>query len=299
MKIVIAGGTGFIGKKLISQLIVAGDDVTILTRLPAETKALRPKEIQWDGKSQGSWSQEIDGADVVINLSGEGIANKKWSENQKALLRSSRLAPTQALVQAVGSARIKPKTFINVSAVGYYGNILEGEVDESFPKGEGFLADLCADWEAAAKKVEAFGVRLVLPRIGIVLGENQGALKKMIPPFKFYLGGSIGSGKQWFPWVHVEDVVGLILFSIKNESIVGPLNVCSPHPVRMNEFCKTLGHVLKRPSWLPVFPWILRCILGEMAEMLLGGQCAVPRKALQAGFKFRFTSLESALTGLF
>ncbi len=297
MKIVIAGGTGFIGTRLISQLIASGDSVTLLTRSGSVPQAFKDKIVAqpWDGKTAGNWMKVIDGADAVINLCGEGIALKRWSQKQKELLRSSRLDPTRAIVQAIRSAQVKPQVLINASAVGFYGSVPEEQVDESRVQGRGFLADLCADWEASAREVETMGVRLVFPRIGIVLGPGQGALQKMIPPFKLFMGGPLGSGQQWFPWVHVQDVANMILFAMKKTSISGPINVCAPYPVRMHEFCGTLGRILNRPSWLPVLPAILRLVLGEMAEMLLGGQKAIPQKALKNGFKFRYAFVESAL----
>ena len=297
MKVVVAGGTGFIGKNLISQLIAAGDSVTLLTREGQVPEKFNNKlAVQpWDGKSSGAWTQVIDGADAVINLCGEGIANKRWSKKQIAVLRSSRLEPTRAIVQAIRSAKVGPKVLINASAVGFYGNTSEEEVSENYPQGKGFLPELCADWEASAREVEPLGVRLVLPRIGIVLGSGQGALQKMIPPFKFFLGGALGSGKQWFPWIHIQDVVSLIIFAIKNDTLSGPVNICAPYPVRMNEFCATLGSVINRPSWVTVPPFALKLLLGEMSAMILGGQKAIPQKALKNGFKFRYSFLESAL----
>jgi len=300
MKVVIAGGTGFIGQKLTTQLIAAGESVTLLTRGGQVPGAFKGKVVAqpWDGKSSGGWAPVLDGADVVINLCGEGIANKRWSAKQKALLRSSRLEPTQALMQAIRSAKIKPKVWINVSAVGFYGNVAENEVDEKYPQGKGFLAQLCADWEASAREAEMLGVRLVFPRIGIVLGSGKGALQKMIPPFNMFLGGPLGSGQQWFPWIHVQDVVSLILFAIKNDQVQGAFNACAPYPVRMNDFCTTLGHVLNRPSWLSVPAFALKLMLGEMAQMLLGGQKAIPKKMLKMGFKFRYSFVESALISI-
>ncbi len=329
MKVVIAGGTGFIGKSLIMQLLAAGDSVLLLTRsgkipkdlqekavmpvapeaqrqninLPeAQRQKMSPEvqrliSIQWDGKTAGDWEKIIDGADAVINLCGEGIARKRWSKKQKALLRSSRIDATRAIVRAIRLATVKPKVLANASAVGFYGNSAD-EVDEKYPQGKGFLSTLCADWEASAREVENMGVRLVLLRMGIVLGQGQGALQKMLPPFRFFFGGPLGTGSQWFPWIHVRDAVSLILFSVKKESLSGPVNVCAPYPVRMKEFCAALGRVLNRPSWLSVPPFVLKLILGEMAGMILEGQKTVPRKALQNGFKFRYSFLESALISI-
>ena len=301
MKVVVAGGTGSIGGLLIEKLKASDSQIVVLTRREKFSLPDHPglTAQKWDGCTQGDWAKCLEGADAVINLCGEGIAHKRWSPAQKKLLRSSRIEPTLALVEAINLAQVKPKVLINISAVGYYGNVPERIVDENFPQGIGFLADLCADWEAAAKKVDTSKVRLVLPRLGIVLARGQGALKKIIPPFHFFLGGPLGSGKQWFPWVHIEDVVNLILEAVQNSAITGPLNVCSPQPVRMNLFCKNLGRVLHRPSWLPVPRWILQLILGEMSEILLGGQCAIPQKAIEKKYLFSHPNCHSALSELF
>lgn len=299
MKIILAGGSGFIGSHLIPQLLAAEYSVVLLSRtgkVPALYQNQVVSEI-WDGKNQGDWAKTVDGAEAVINLCGEGIANHKWDDKQKALLHSSRIEPTRALVQAIRSAKVKPRTFINISAVGFYGSVSDKEADEVYPQGQGFLPDLCADWEAAAWEVEKSGVRLVLPRIGVVIGK-QGALSKMIPPFMNFIGGPLGSGKQWFPWVHIQDVVSSILFLLKNESIAGPVNISSPRPIKMREFCGVLGHVLHRPCWLPVPVFILRALLGEMSEMLTEGQRVVPKKLIKAGYKFRYALLESALVSI-
>lgn len=299
MKIVVAGGTGFIGKQLVSQFVAAGDGVILLTRggkIPDNWKDKVAVKI-WDGKSSGEWESVVDGADIIINLCGESIASKRWDENQKKLLSLSRLDPTRALIRAIHSAQAKPRVLVNASAVGYYG-VVDGEADESTSKGKGFLPDLCEGWEQTAWAAEKMGTRVVLLRTGIVLDKESGALQKMAIPFKYFLGGPLGSGKQWFPWVHVQDAIGLILFAIKNKNVAGALNACSPQPERMVDFCRILGKVLNRPSWLPVPEIFLKALLGEMAEMILGGQRAIPRKALNLGFKFRYPSLESALVNL-
>lgn len=301
MKIVIAGGTGFIGTRLIQALLPMGHQVVLLSRKELSAPSADSNQLQtvlWDGAAQGEWSQSLSGADAVVNLCGESIASKRWTSAQKEKLRSSRILPTRAIVQAIKQASIKPKTLINVSAVGFYGSVDEGEVDERYEKGDGFLADLCSEWEDAAVEARQAGVRVVLPRIGIVLEAGEGALAKMIPPFKWFIGGPLGSGKQWFPWVHIDDLIGMILFSIKNEEAAGPFNATAPHPARMRDFCRSLGKVLDRPSWAPVPGFVLRALLGEMADMLLGGQRAIPFRMLNWGFSFRYPILESALISI-
>jgi len=301
MKIIIAGGTGLVGKHLVSALISAGHTLFLLSRRAAQKSIFPAEQVQtfyWDGKTLGDWARCFEGADAVINLCGEGIADKRWSPEQKEKLRSSRLDSTRVIVRAIERSSSRPKVLVNASAVGFYGSIAEGEVDESRGPGQGFLVDLCVDWEKAALEAESLGVRVVLPRIGIVLEEKQGALAKMIPPFKYFVGGPLGSGKQWFPWVHIDDLVGMILFALNHDGLRGPFNACAPNPVRMKDFCASLGKVLERPSWAPVPGFLLHLILGEMASMILGGQRAVPRKILKEGFRFRHPVLESSLVSL-
>lgn len=301
MKAVIAGGTGFLGTYLVKTLVQSGYRVILLSRGSKKVN-LAPKDqvetVFWDGRSLGEWVSCLEGADAVINLCGEGIADKRWSREQKVKLRSSRLDSTCAIVLAIEKCTLKPKALINASAVGFYGSVPEGEVDESHQRAHGFLADLCADWEEAALEAKRFGVRVVLPRIGIVLEEKKGALAKMIPPFQWGIGGPLGSGKQWFPWVHIQDLVEMILFSIQRTDLEGPFNACSPNPVSMKDFCASLGKVLHRPSWAPVPGFVLRILLGEMASMLLGGQRAIPKKMLEIGFRFRYPVLEPALLSI-
>jgi hypothetical protein len=196
----------------------------------------------------------------------------------------------------MGKVKQKPKVFISASAVGYYGfDLTEDEKDESASRGQGFLAELCEEWESAALEAEALGIRVVLPRIGIVLEHGSGALGKMVPLFEWLLGGPVGSGRQWFPWVHVQDLVSLMIFALHRDTVRNAFNACSPNPVRMRDFCAVLGKVMKRPSWIPVPETLLKILVGEMAEMLLGGQRAVPKKMTVAGFVFRYPTLEAAL----
>lgn len=301
MKVIVAGGTGFIGKILVQRLMDKGHRVVVLSRRPelfkTETNSLFSVEY-WDASHAGDWVSQIDEADAVINLTGEGIAEKRWSAEQKEKLKKSRLESTRALVEAISKAVIRPKTLINASAVGFYGNVPEGEVTESSAKGKGFLSDLCAMWEEEALKARDYKLRVVLVRIGIVLEKGGGALQKMVPPFQAFAGGPLGSGKQYFPWVHRDDVVGAILFALDNPSIEGPVNATAPQVVTMAEFCRSLGKALGKPSWAPVPGFGLKLLLGEMAEMLLTGQKAVPQKLTQAGYHFKYASAEEALKAI-
>jgi hypothetical protein len=299
MKLVISGGTGFIGSEVVSQLARQNHTLMLLSRKPrAQPRGANIQWMVWDGGLPGSWQTALDGADGVINLAGEPIAAKRWSAARKQALRSSRIDTTRALVSAIARANQKPKFLINASAVGFYGPHSDETLTEESPPGHDFLAQLCAAWEAEANKAKELGLRVALVRTGIVLAKGKGALAKMVPPFKFFAGGRLGSGKQWFPWIHLDDEVGLIKFLIDNEKAVGAFNATAPNPVTMDEFCKTLGKVLNRPSWAPVPVSLLSLMLGEMAEMLLTGQRALPAAALKVGYQFKYQNVLDALASL-
>ena len=295
MRLVIAGGTGFIGSALCQRLRANNHSVTILTRTQ-RPKADNPTEkwVRWDPSTGEIPADTIDGADGIINLAGEPIAGKRWTASQKEKIRSSRIMTTRALVNAAANAKVKPKFLLNGSAVGYYGPRGDETITEEANPGNDFLSQVCAEWEQEAKKAESLGLRVALMRTGIVLGKG-GALAKMVPPFKFFAGGPLGSGQQWMPWIHLEDEFGLILFLIDRADAVGPFNATAPNPVTMKEFCSTLGRVLGRPSWAPVPGFALRILLGEMAEMLLTGQRVLPARAQKLGYKFRYANLFEAL----
>ena len=296
MKIVIAGGTGFIGSALCTRLLDKGHSIIMLTRSPSHgSDSPNQKWIGWDPHSPGAWEKVIEGSDGVINLAGEPIAAKRWTATQKEKIRSSRIGTTRALVTSIAKAREKPKWLINGSAVGYYGPCGDEVVTEGAGVGDDFLARTCREWEEEAIKAESHGVRVIRLRTGIVLGQGGGALAKMVPPFKFFIGGPLGTGRQWLPWIQLEDEVGLILFLMENSSAHGACNATAPNPVTMREFCRTLGKVLHRPSWAPVPAFALRLLLGEMADMLLTGQRAVPAEAQKLGYNFRCLSLYEAL----
>jgi uncharacterized protein (TIGR01777 family) len=301
MHVVIAGGTGLIGRKLIDALLQQNHHVLLLSRTPGKIHEHRSSLRMefWDANARDSLTEFLDGSDAVINLTGESIAGKRWTRIQKARIRSSRIESTQAIVAAIKQAKRKPSVLLNASAVGFYGNVPEGDVMEPHQQGEGFLADVCASWEAEALKAQESGVRVVLLRTGIVLDKRGGALQKILLPFQFFFGGPLGSGKQWFPWIHLLDEIGAILFVMGNEHLSGPLNLAAPEPVRMSEFCRTLGKILRRPSWIHVPAWALKLALGEMAEpLLLHGQKVIPQKLIAAGFTFQFPTLEDALKEL-
>jgi uncharacterized protein len=254
--------------------------------------------LAWQPGSSGEWERAIDGADAVINLAGEPIADKRWTARQKLILRSSRIDATQSLVEAIGKSKVKPKILISASAVGYYGPHGDERLDEQTRPGDDFLARLCVDWESEAKKAESLGVRVCMLRTGIVLAKGAGALKKMVPPFKYFAGGPLGSGQQWMPWIHIDDEVSLIEFLLDCADAHGAFNGTAPNPVTMAEFAHSLGKVLNRPSWVSVPPSVLALMVGEMADMLLTGQRALPDAALKLGFQFKYPQLADALSAL-
>ncbi len=302
MKIVIAGGTGFIGRHVSRLLIHEGHSVIVLSRHTPDGKYfdnIHVRHIQWDGFSQGTWAQECEGADVVINLSGAPIADSRWTEKRKQELIDSRVESNRTLLKAISSWKNKPHTFITASGIGIYGDRGGEVVDESSTPGEGFLPQLCQMWESEAMKAEAFGLRVIPIRIGMVLGSDGGALSKMTFPFRMFLGGPILTGTQFVSWIHHEDLSRLILFLITDSSIRGPVNAVAPDPVTMKDFCHALGKAMNRPAWFPVPEFVLKIALGELAAMLTTGQRTQPQKALRAGFPFTYSTAQSALHSIF
>jgi uncharacterized protein len=299
MKLIIAGATGFIGSILADRLWNQFHSLVLLSRRPPSEVGVSKKEwFAWSPPSSGEWARSLDGADGIVNLAGEPIAAKRWSKEQKEKLRASRIDSTRALVNAIAKAKVKPKFLVNASAVGYYGAHGDETVTEATPPGSDFLSRLCAEWENEAARAQAQGVRVVRVRTGIVLGKGKGALAKMVPPFKMFVGGPLGSGNQYMPWIHIEDEIGLLLFLIENENARGAFNATAPNPVTMEEFARTLGEVLNRPSWVSVPPSALALITGEMADMLLTGQKAVPEAATKLGYTFKYPMIGAALQSL-
>jgi len=296
MRLLVTGATGFIGTALCSRLLEQGHSLTLLTRhKPPEADTGVKQWLHWTPGVLREWGDAVDGADGIINLAGEPIADKKWTATQRRRLEKSRVDATHSLVQACASARQAPKFLVNASAVGYYGPRGDEVLTEDAAPGEDFLSYICRNWEQEAIRAEEFGVRVSRLRIGIVLGADGGALVNMIPPFKWFVGGPLGSGKQWMSWIHMEDLVRLIIYTIENTIAFGPINATAPNPLRNKEFSRTLGKVLHRPSWLPVPAFMLRLGLGEMADILLTGQRVVPAAAQKFGFEFRYPELRGAL----
>ncbi len=301
MKVVVAGGSGFIGRSLIKRLAGDGHSVVLLSR-SLTPKAPLPAGVtmaRWDGVTKGEWWSAVDGADAVVNFSGESIAEGRWTAARKRALTDSRLKSTRAIVDAVAGAHARPGVLVNISAVGYYGDVPQGDVLESYPSGRGFLPELSVQWEREAMLAARSGARVALPRLGIVLDADGGALPRMALPFRLFVGGPLGSGTQWMPWIHLDDVLGIILKAIRDPALEGPVNVSAPGIVRMSEFCRELARVLNRPSWFPVPSFVMRLLLGEMSVVVLSGQRVIPRKALDAGYAFRYPDLPSALASIF
>jgi hypothetical protein len=296
MKLLVTGASGFIGTALCQQLLEQGHSLTLFTRgSPPNANTAAKRWLHWTPGTLRSWESEMDGLDGVINLTGEPIAARKWTNTQRRRLEKSRVDATHVLVTACAKAERKPKFLINASAVGYYGPHGDEILTEETPCGEDFLSELCRDWEEEAIMAEQYGMRVVRLRTGIVLGPDGGALEKMITPYRFFLGGPLGSGKQWMSWIHLEDQVRLILHIINNPQARGAINATAPNPVRNEEFSRALGKVLKRPSWFGVPAFVLRMRLGAMAEMLLTGQRVVPAAAQRLGFEFHYPDLPEAL----
>ncbi len=301
MKVVVTGGTGFVGRCLVSELLAQQQSVTVLTRNSPQARQILGSSasltlVPYQPLDPQSWVTHLQGSEAIINLVGESLVGSRWTPEKKAAIRDSRIESTRCLVAAIGRMDPKPKVLVSGSAVGYYGpRQSDTALDESSESGQDFLAKLTIDWEAEARQVEAMGVRCVIVRTGIVLGPDGGALGQMLGPFQSFVGGPIGSGEQWVSWIHRSDLVNLILFAINASAVSGVLNGTAPHPVKMAEFCQTLGQVIARPSWLPVPAFVLEVALGESAQVVLTGQRVVPARAQQAGFTFQYPDVRSAL----
>ena len=302
MNILITGGTGFIGTHLLRRLSVQPHSIILLTRGVSRTSALNNASLQyvhWDPLMRGEWMNKVNGSDVVVNLIGKNLFEQRWNKRVKSEILDSRIIPTSFLIDAIGQAKRKPKLLISASAVGFYGNRRDETITEESSKGDDFLSNVVKQWEDAAYRAEQFGVRVATPRIGLVLEKTGGMIGKMLLPFQLFAGGPIGAGNQFLPWVHMDDVVRGIVYPMENSSFHGFYNLVSPHPVTMNEFAKTFGRILHRPSWLPVPDIALTILYGEGAEAILSGQKTVPQKLQSSGFTFSFSDLDSALSNIF
>jgi uncharacterized protein (TIGR01777 family) len=305
MKVLIAGGSGMIGMQLITLLTAEGDQIAILSRNPARLKGMPPavQVYPWDGKSLQQWSEQVDSIDAIINLTGENLSGNKfpptrWTDKRKHLLLQSRLDSGNVLSKAVELASTKPSVFIQASGINYYGTMQENACSEEDPPGNDFLAKLAVQWEASSTAVIKLGVRHVIIRNGAVLSSSGGALSYLILPYRLWVGGRLGNGKQVFSWIHLLDEARAIQFLMHNTDAKGAFNLTSPNPVTEEVFGKTIGKVIHRPHYLPVPGFIMNLALGEVAMMVLEGQRVLPKKLLELGFEFKFPDLNTALKDL-
>ena len=299
-KIAITGATGLIGRELCRKLYENGDEVTIFTRDLIRGKKLLPylnNFVEWDYRKPQLWKNEIDGKDAIIHLAGANVLGKRWTDSYKKTIMRSRKVSTKSLVDAIEMINNKPKIFISSSAIGYYRDNGNEEITEECASGTDYLSTVCRSWEYEAMQVEKLGVRRVSIRTGIVLSSKEGALKKMLLPFKLFLGGSIGDGNQWFPWIHIDDIIDIYLFVLNNE-IVGSINATAPNPVTMKEFVITLGNILHRPSFFTVPEFVLKLVVGEGAQSILSSLKVIPKALIQNSFKFKYEFLEPALRSM-
>lgn len=297
MHILLTGGTGLIGRALCRQWLAQGHQLTVWSRTPGKVAGLCGAAVRGIGRLEDYGDGPLD---AVVNLAGAPIADRPWTHKRKALLWASRITLTEQLLAWLEGRAQRPQVLLSGSAVGWYGDGGERELHEdSAPVVEDFAAQLCGAWEETALRAEELGIRVILLRTGLVLAAADGFLKRLLPPFRLGLGGPIGNGRQWMPWIHLQDQVGLIDFLLQQADARGPYNACAPQPVRNKAFAQALGRALHRPALLPLPGLLLKIALGELSGLLLGGQKALPIRAQQAGYEFRFTAIDSALADLF
>ena len=300
MKIFVTGGTGFVGQYITKRLSESGHEVSVLTRSLERAEKLVPWAtiVEGDPKKSGRWQQRVSENDAAINLAGSSIFTF-WTDSARKSIVDSRVLTTRNLVDSLCSSG-KEKLLINASAIGYYGSRMDDEIlDEETPAGAEFMSQICVQWENEAKRAALSGTRVALCRFGLVLGRGGGALAMMVPAFRYLLGGSIGSGRQWMSWIHLEDLFSIFSFLLSDTGISGPINCVAPNPVRNAEFAKILARTLGRPILLPAAPaLVVRTVLGEFANVVLEGQRVIPKKLMEAGFSFRFPTLQQALEDL-
>lgn len=305
MRVIITGGTGLIGSSLAKNLAADGHEVIVLSRNPARhtfPDGVRGEE--WDSKTAVGWGHLADGADAIVNLAGAPIAGtgllpSRWTEERKHRIRQSRIDAGTAVTEAIAAANNKPNVLIQSSGADYYGDVQSDQIiTEASPNGAGFLASVTVDWEASTAAVDEMGVRRAIIRSGMVLSMESGALPITVLPFKFFVGGPLGSGQQWWPWIHLEDEVRAIRFLIESETAVGPYNLCTASPLKNKDFAKAIGRVLSRPALFPVPTFVLKLMLGEIAAIVLDGRRAIPQKLQNDGFTFNYPEAEAALMDL-
>lgn len=300
-RVVVTGATGLVGKALCAKLSERGYNITILSRNPAQAQRTVPGAtdyVAWSPSELGEWTTALNGAYGIVHMAGASIFGKRWDEQYKAAIRDSRVVSTRLLVEAMGQCEQKPAVFVGGSAIGYYGDTGDRQVDEQAKPGTDFLAQVCVEWEAEAAKAEDLGIRTAMIRTSIVLAPKEGALPLMVLPFRFFAGGPILPGTQWFSWIHIDDEIGLIMLALEDERVRGPINATAPESQRNRDVMHTLGKVVGSPSWLPVPGFGLHIALGELADQLTSGQRAIPQKAHDLGYTFQYATAEQALQNL-
>ncbi|QGJ70152.1 Nucleoside-diphosphate sugar epimerase [Planctomycetales bacterium 10988] len=301
MRVLITGATGMIGRALVQALTERKDRVVVVTRNRDRAEKLLGEAVEYqeaDPVYEGPWMDEVGRCDAVVHLAGQFLFAHRWTAAEKTQLRNSRILSALNLVEAIHQSKEPPKVFVSTSAIGYYGEDVPSDRQEDSPRGEGFLAQLCADWETVAQKASKSGVRVPIVRVGVVLSKDGGIIEKLAPQFRWGLGGKIGNGKQWISWIHREDLVKVYLQCLDDETLSGPINAVAPHPVTNAEFCRLLAQTLHRPCWVPIPSLALKAALGERATALLGGQQVSPEKLKEHEFSFQYPECESALQDL-
>jgi len=298
-RIIVVGATGFIGKALCFRLLEEKYDVVALSRSKEKGERIFGTDatvVEWDGKSSEVWQGYANNAYAVVNLAGENIGSGRWTPKKKQSILQSRLDAGRAIVEAAKAVEKKPRVIIQASAIGYYGSRGDEVIDESSSPGDGFLAEVVKKWEQSTQGVESQKIRRIIIRSSLVLGKEGGVFLRLVKPFRFFVGGHLGSGKQWFSWIHLEDEVNAILFLMQKEDLNGVFNLTAPHQLIQKDFFHILGKIMRRPSWFPVPGFVLRLIFGEMAkDTLLSGQRVIPKRLLEAGYRFLYPQAELAL----
>ena len=300
-RIIVTGATGLIGRRLVHSLIDKNFEVIIFTRDVIKAKSILPEVrdfVEWDYLKPDKWKSNLENADAVIHLAGVNLFAKRWNSNFKKVIKASREVGTKNLVEAIIHSNNKPKVFISASGIGFYGDRKDELLLENSAGGNDFIAEVCKVWEYESQKLSGVNVRNVQVRTGLVLSRHDGALKQMLPAFKWFVGGPLGNVRQWLSWLHIDDIVDIYLYALDSEKISGPINAASPNPIRMKEFAKTLGKVISRPSLFPVPEFVLKLVVGEAAEVVTASQRIISEKLLINGYKFKFENLEEALRDL-